>query len=139
MKYMLDTNICIYAVKRKFDCLAEKLFSQSKKNICISSIVKSEIEYGICKSAVPEKNRWAFEILLQGISILPYDESAAKEYGEIRAALERQGKPIGGNDLLIAAHCRALNYILVTHNLKEFSRVENLEIEDWTVENDSLD
>ena len=139
MKYMLDTNICIYAVKRKFDCLAEKLFSQSKKNICISSIVKSEIEYGICKSAAPEKNRQAFKNFLKGIAILPYDEAAAKEYGEIRAALERQGKPIGGNDLLIAAHCRALNYILVTHNLKEFSRVENLEIEDWTVENDSLD
>ena len=136
---MLDTNICIYAVKRKFDCLAEKLFSQSKKNICISSIVKSEIEYGICKSAVPEKNRRAFEILLKDFPVLPYDESAAKEYGEIRAALEKIGTPIGGNDLLIAAHCRALNYILVTHNLKEFSRVENLEIEDWTVENDSLD
>ena len=137
-QYMLDTNICVYAVKNNPRVL-ENLSAHLEDNICISSIVKSEIEYGICKSAVPEKNRRAFEILLQDISVLPYDESAAKEYGEIRATLERQGKPIGGNDLLIAAHCRASNYILVTHNLKEFSRVENLEIEDWTVENDSLD
>ena len=139
MKYMLDTNICIYAVKKKFLCLSENLTAHYDEGICISSIVKSEIEYGICKSAVPEKNRRAFEILLKDFPVLPYDESAAKEYGEIRAALEKIGTPIGGNDLLIAAHCRALNYILVTHNLKEFSRVENLEIEDWTVENDSLD
>jgi len=136
---MLDTNICIYAVKRKFDCLAEKLLSQSKKNICISSIVKSEIEYGICKSAAPEKNRQAFKNFLKGIAVLPFDEKAAKEYGEIRASLEKIGMPIGGNDLFIAAHCRALNYVLVTHNLKEFSHIENLELEDWTVANDSLD
>lgn len=139
MRYMLDTNICIYAVKKKFSCLSERLLSHPKKNICISSIVKAEIEYGIFKSAAPEKNRQTFKKFLTGISVLPFDESAAEEYGKIRAALERQGTPIGGNDLLIGAQCRALNYILVTHNAKEFSRIENLETEDWTIRNDSLE
>lgn len=70
---------------------------------------------------------------MKDFSVVPFDESAAKEYGKIRANLERQGTPIGGNDLFIAAHCRALNYVLITHNLKEFERVENLKIEDWTI------
>lgn len=136
-QYMLDTNICIYAVKnnpRVLDNLSEHL----EDEIFISSIVKSEIEYGICKSAAPEKNRRAFETLLKDFPVSSFDEKAAKEYGEIRARLEKIGQPIGGNDLLIAAHCKALNYVLVTHNLKEFSRIEDLELEDWTVENDTF-
>ena len=132
MNYMLDTNICIYAVKKKFLRLSENMTAHAEDGLCISSIVKAEIEYGICKSATPAKNRIAFDTLLQDVVVLPFDESAAKEYGEIRAQLEKLGKPIGGNDLFIAAHCRALNYVLVTHNLKEFSRVKNLKIEDWT-------
>ena len=132
MKYMLDTNICIYAVKKKFTTLLETLAAHSAEDVVISSVVKAEIEYGICKSSCPEKNRLAFEKFLKNISVFSFDELAAKEYGEIRAQLEKLGKPIGGNDLFIAAHCRALNYVLVTHNLKEFSRVKNLKIEDWT-------
>ena len=132
MKYMLDTNICIYAVKKKFLRLSENMTAHAEDGLCISSIVKAEIEYGICKSSCPEKNRLAFEKFLKNISVFSFDESAAKEYGEIRAQLEKLGKPIGVNDLFIAAHCRALNYVLVTHNLKEFSRVKNLKIEDWT-------
>lgn len=132
MKYMLDTNICIYAVKKKFSNLTEILAAHPVEDITISSVVKAEIEYGICKSSFPEKNRLAFEKFLKNISILPFDEKAAEEYGKIRAALEKIGKPIGANDLFIAAHCRALNFVLVTHNLREFSRVENLRLEDWT-------
>ena len=132
MKYMLDTNICIYAVKKKFAALSEILAAHSSEDVVVSSIVKTEIEYGICKSSFPEKNRLAFEKFLKNISVLPFDEKAAAEYGEIRTQLEKLGKPIGGNDLFIAAHCRALNYVLVSHNLKEFSRVENLRLEDWT-------
>ena len=132
MKYMLETNICIYAIKNNSQVLA-KLSQNIDEGICISSIVKAEIEYGIYKSANYEKNRIAFETFLRNISIVSFDESAAKEYGKIRVDLERQGTPIGGNDLFIAAHCRALNYILITHNLKEFERVENLKLEDWTI------
>ena len=131
MKYMLDTNICIYAIKNDSQVLA-KLSQHINEGLYISAVVKAEIEYGIHKSANYEKNRMAFERFLKNISVLPFDESAAKEYGEIRAQLEQLGKPIGGNDLFIAAHCRTLNYVLVSHNLKEFSRVKNLKIEDWT-------
>ena len=70
-------------------------------------------------------------IFLSGIKILPFDEKAATEYGDIRAQLERRGTPIGANDLLIAAHARSLNLILVTNNFKEFERVDNLQIENW--------
>ena len=125
MKYMLDTNICIYAIKNDSQVLA-KLSQHINEGLYISAVVKAEIEYGIHKSANYEKNRLAFERFLKNISVLPFDESAAKEYGEIRAQLEQ------GNDLFIAAHCRTLNYVLVSHNLKEFSRVKNLKIEDWT-------
>ena len=133
MKYMLDTNICIYAVKKKFLSLQKNMTAHYSEGICISSIVKAEIEYGISKSAFPEKNRLAFETFSKDFSVENFDESAAGEYGKIRARLEKLGTPIGGNDLFIAAHCRALNHILITHNLKEFERVENLKLEDWTI------
>jgi len=132
MKYMLDTNICIYLVKKKPPQVLEKFLALNLSEICISSITFAELEFGACKSNNPTKNRMALKIFLAGIKILPFDEKAATEYGDIRATLEKHGTPIGANDLLIAAHARSLKLTLVTNNLREFERVENLKVENWT-------
>ena len=131
MKYMLDTNICIYIVKKKYAQILDKFSSISPNDICISSIVLAELEFGICKSKFSLKNSVAIAVLLSSIEVVPFDRNAAKEYGDIRAKLERNGTPIGFNDMLIAAHARALNLTLVTNNVKEFSRIENLNLENW--------
>ena len=89
------------------------------------------MEFGVCKSNNVTKNLMALRIFLAGIKIFPFDETAAIEYGNIRATLERRGTPIGANDLLIAAHARSLNLTLITNNLKEFNRVDGLRVENW--------
>ena len=131
MKYMLDTNICVYAIKRKPQKVSQKILEFECSDICISSIVLAELEFGICKSKFSLKNSVAIAVLLSSIEVVPFDRNAAKEYGDIRAKLERNGTPIGFNDMLIAAHARALNLTLVTNNVKEFSRIENLNLENW--------
>lgn len=132
MKYMLDTNICIYIIKKKPLQTLKKFAACDRADLCISSITLAELEFGACKSSNPPKNKLALKIFLAGIKILPFDEKAAAEYGDIRATLEKRGTPIGANDLLIAAHARALQLTLITNNLKEFERVENLKVENWT-------
>ena len=131
MKYMLDTNICIYIMKQKFDQVNKNFEAHKIDDVCISSITQAELEYGVSKSKFPVKNRISLEIFLSKIKILSFTSDAAKEYGKIRAALEKQGLPIGMNDLLIAAHAKALNLILVTNNEREFKRIENLSVENW--------
>ena len=131
MKYMLDTNICIYIMKKNPPQVLEKFLSLNSNEVGISSITQAELEFGACKSNNPLKNKLTLMIFLAGIKILPFDEKAATEYGDIRAALERRGTPIGANDLLIAAHARSLQLVLVTNNLKEFERIDNLKIENW--------
>ena len=132
MKYMLDTNICIYIMKKNPPQVIEKYLSLNPSERCISSITLAELEFGVCKSNTPTKNRMALKIFLAGIKIFPFDDKEATEYGEIRATLEKRGTPIGANDLLIAAHARALQLTLVTNNLKEFERVDGLKAENWT-------
>lgn len=131
MKYMLDTNICIYIIKKKPPQALKNFVACDSSDMCISSVTLAELEFGICKSSNPTKNRLALTIFLAGIKILPFDAAAAIEYGDIRAALERRGTPIGANDLLIAAHARSLRLTLVTNNIKEFERVDNLQVENW--------
>ena len=131
MKYMLDPNICIYIMKKNPPQVLEKFLSLNSNEVGISSITQAELEFGACKSNNPLKNKLTLMIFLAGIKILPFDEKAATEYGDIRAALERRGTPIGANDLLIAAHARSLQLVLVTNNLKEFERIDNLKIENW--------
>lgn len=132
MKYLLDTNICIYIMKKNPPQVIEKYLSLNSSERCISSITLAELEFGACKSSKPLKNKLALKLFLAGIEILPFDENAATEYGDIRASLERRGTPIGANDLLIAAHARSLNLTLVTNNLKEFERVDGLKVENWS-------
>ena len=131
MGYMLDTNICIFAIKKKHPKLLHNLRDHSVLEICISSITLSELYYGACKSEYREKNLTALEKMLTTIEVSPFDERAASAYGEIRANLERKGQIIGPLDTLIAAHAMSLNAILITNNTKEFLRVKGLAVEDW--------
>lgn len=131
MTYMLDTNICIYAMKRKPVQVLTRLKEALHSGICISSITLAELEYGIKHSSNPEKNAQALIRFLIPFRILPFDAAAAAEYGKIRAHLQSQGTPIGPLDMLIAGHARSEGLILVTNNAKEFERVPGLTIENW--------
>jgi tRNA(fMet)-specific endonuclease VapC len=131
MKYMLDTNICIYLIKRKPIHALERFKQADISEISISSITLSELFYGVSKSSIPEQNFMALTQFVAPLEILPYGGEAVQYYGELRAHLEKQGTPIGSLDMLIAAHSLSLASTLVTNNEKEFNRVPNLKIENW--------
>ena len=131
MTYMLDTNICIYAMKKKPEKVLHRFREELDGGLCISSITLAELEYGMKHSSDPVKNEQALIRFLAPLNILPFGVTAASEYGVIRAYLQRHGTPIGPLDMLIAGHARAENLILVTNNVREFERVPNLEIENW--------
>lgn len=130
MPYLLDTNILI-AMSKERPGLAECLARHPAETVLLSSVVVAEIEFGIAKSARQEHNRRVFDALLRGFRVVAFDAAAAREYGPIRARLEREGRLIGPYDLMIAAHAKALEAVLVTDNVGEFSRVEGLGIENW--------
>ena len=131
MKYILDTNICIYLIKKKPISVLNRLSKIKIKEAGISSITLSELEYGAAKSSNPDKNRVALIGFASLLEIYNYDAQAAREYGIIRADLERSGKIIGAMDMLIAAQAKGLNLTLVTNNEKEFNRIPGLKIENW--------
>ena len=131
MKLMLDTNICIYIIKKKPAGVFERFNSYSVDDVCISSVTLAELEYGVHKSKAQAKNRVALRVFLSGLTVLPFDIYAAEEYGKIRTELESKGTPIGANDMLIAAHARSLQLTLITNNVKEFERVSGLQVENW--------
>lgn len=130
---MLDTNICIYIIKQKPPAVLEHFREYQVGDIAISSITLAELRYGVAKSHYREKNAKALDEFILPLEILPFDEEATRTYGEIRAALEKAGTPIGSMDLLIAAHAASLGVALVTNNTREFSRVPDLILADWTV------
>lgn len=131
MKYMLDTNVCIYIIKRKPTDVLERFKQTDISEISISSITLSELFYGVSKSSKPEQNFMALTQFVAPLEILPFGGEASQYYGDLRAYLERQGTPIGSLDMLIAAHALSLASTLVTNNEKEFNRVPNLNIENW--------
>lgn len=131
MKYMLDTNICIYIIKKHPDTVLKKLVSLELGDICISSITLAELQYGVQNSHHQQKNKIALNEFISPFVIMPFEENAASHYGYIRTYLEKKGTPIGPLDQMIAGHAQSLNSILVTNNTKEFSRVPKLKIEDW--------
>jgi tRNA(fMet)-specific endonuclease VapC len=131
MKYILDTNICIYLIKKKPVSVLNRLSKIKINQAGISSITLSELEYGVEKSSYPDKNRIALIEFSSLFEIYDYDAGAAREYGIIRADLERRGKTIGAMDMLIATQAKYLNLVLVTNNEKEFNRVPGLRIENW--------
>ena len=131
MRYLLDTNICIYVIKHKPEKVFQKLQTIHPEDVCISSVTYAELVHGVEKSAAVEKNRLALSILLANMEILDFDVDAADCYGKIRAGLEKNGTPIGPLDMMIAGHAQSLGYTIVTNNVKEFSRVPALKIENW--------
>lgn len=131
MKYMLDTNICIYAMKNKSEKVLQRLKEEINEGVCISSITLAELEYGMKHSLNPAKNEQALLRVLVPLSVLPFSAAAASEYGEIRMLLQKQGTPIGPLDMLIAGHAKAEGITLVTNNVREFEWVPLLEIENW--------
>ncbi len=131
MTYMLDTNICIYAIKNKPEQVLQQLKANLPYGLCISAITLAELEHGVEKSASPEKNTVALMQFLAIMDVLPFDDAAASEYGKICAYLQKRGTPIGTMDMLIAGHAKAEGLILVTNNVREFERVPDLEIENW--------
>ena len=132
MRYMLDTNICIYAIKHKPEKVFHKLQEVDPEDVCVSSVTYAELVHGVEKSAAVEKNRLALFMLLANIEIKNFDTDAADCYGKIRADLEKKGTPIGPLDMMIAGHAQSLDLTIVTNNVKEFARVDNLKIENWT-------
>ncbi|MCK9275215.1 MAG: type II toxin-antitoxin system VapC family toxin [Syntrophales bacterium] len=131
MRYMLDTNICIYVIKRKPADVIERFKRTPISDIGISSITLSELMYGAKKSSKPEQNLLALSQFAAPLEILPYDDNAARYYGDVRTYLEKKGTPIGSLDMLIAAHALSAASTLVTNNEKEFSRIPDLKIENW--------
>ena len=131
IKYMLDTNICIYIIKQKPQNVIRRFRKAKISDIGVSSITLSELEYGVMKSSKPGLNRLALAQFIAPIEVPAYDDAAAQRYGEIRAYLESRGTPIDSLDMLIAAHALSLNSVLITNNEKEFKKVLNLKIKNW--------
>jgi tRNA(fMet)-specific endonuclease VapC len=131
LRYLLDTNICIYIAKKKPVTVMKKFEKLEVGEIAMSVVTYGELLYGANKSHSPEQAHTTLVELTTLIPALALNNEVAEHYGNIRATLEKIGKPIGNNDLWIASHARALAVILVTNNLKEFSRVPNLRTENW--------
>ena len=131
LRYLLDTNICIYIAKRKPLTASQKLEKMEIGEVAMSAITYGELLFGAEKSQQPVKTKKILEELITLIPPLELTLETCEHYANIRAVLEKQGKSIGNNDLWIASHALALDAILVTNNMKEFSRVPNLKLENW--------
>ena len=131
MKFLLDTNICIYIIKNNPSEVRKHFLNVAPRDIGISSVTVAELQYGVEKSLAKEKNASALESFLLPLQILAFDLGAALAYGKIRVALEHKGIPIGGMDMLIAAQAMAHDLSLVTHNMKEFQRIPGLKCVTW--------
>jgi tRNA(fMet)-specific endonuclease VapC len=131
MKWMLDTNICIYLIKERPASVLERFAAHPVGDLGLSTITLAELDYGVAKSTRRAKNREALEAFISPLEIAGFDRPATAAYGHIRAHLEGKGRLIGSLDLLIAAHALSLEVGLVTHSAREFGRVPGLRIEDW--------
>ncbi len=130
LKYLLDTNIAIYVIKRRpIEALAR--FNQHVDQLALSTISQAELLHGAEKSERPSQNRRIVEDFCSRLTLLDYGQKAAAHYGDIRADLERRGLIIGVNDLHLAGHARSEGLVLVTNNLREFERVSGLQLENW--------
>ena len=130
LRYMLDTNICIYVIRNRPGGLRER-FEQLSEQLGISTITLGELYFGAEKSARPPQNLKTVEEFVARLDVLPLSGDAAAHYGQIRAGLERVGRPVGLHDMLIGAHARSEGLILVTNNRREFDRIPGLSVENW--------
>ena len=131
MKYLLDTNICIYALKRRPPEVLSRLQDLKPADVGLSAVTAAELRFGASKSATPVRNHRVLDVFLSGINVIAFESEAASAYGKIRTHLERCGRPIGPMDTLIAAHALSLGAILVSNNIREFERVPRLRCESW--------
>ena len=129
--YLLDTNICIYLIKNSYPFMTEKVFSYEPSDIAISSITVFELEYGAAKSKWGEETKRKLAVFLSPFTILPFSMEDAIAAGQVRAQLEKSGRPIGPYDTLIAAQGISRGLTVVTHNTNEFIRVPGIKLEDW--------
>lgn len=132
MKYLLDTNICIYIIKKKPEKVIKKFREHKVGDIAISSVTIAELNYGIAKSSKPDENTIALKEFLQPLEIIDFSQEDTEAYGKIRSGLENKGTPIGAMDLLIASQALSRNLMLVTNNENEFKRIKGIRIENWT-------
>jgi len=130
-EYMLDTDISSYIMKRSHDAVLRKLQKVRIGVVCISVITKSELLFGVAVSPRQQQDHAALDEYLRHVEVLDFPDEAALHYAQIRAALKARGTMIGANDLFIAAHARSLDLTLVTNNVGEFGRVQDLKIENW--------
>jgi tRNA(fMet)-specific endonuclease VapC len=132
MRYLLDTNMCIYAMKHQPDVL-RRMQQAREGGLCISAIVAAELAFGVARSAAEhrEKNQISLKRFLAALKVQPWPPGAIWVYGQHRQALKQAGTPIGDLDLLIAAHALAENLTLVTNNTREFERIDGLKLENW--------
>ncbi len=131
MRYLLDTNICIYIIKRSPPELYARFRKLQVGDVGVSAITYCELQFGVSRSSRPEENQLALTEFLGPLELLDFPSAAAIRFGEIRARLQAAGTPIGGYDLLIAAHALHEGLILVTNNTREFLRVPDLKLENW--------
>ena len=130
LRYMLDTNICIYVIKNYPTKLRER-FNRLAEQLCVSTITLAELQYGAEKSARRVENLQAVEQFRARLEVLSFSPSAAAHYGQIRAELERAGRPAGSHDMMIGGHARSEGLVLVTNNVREFERMSGLSLENW--------
>lgn len=131
MKLMLDTNICIYIIKQRPPEVLTRFNAYVIGDIAVSSITVAELQFGVQRSQTPERNQPALDQFLLPLTVVGFDQAAAVTYGQVRTSLERNGRPIGPLDTLIAAHALSLNLSLVTNNVDEFARVPGLKVINW--------
>ncbi|MEA5549625.1 type II toxin-antitoxin system VapC family toxin [Anabaena cylindrica UHCC 0172] len=133
MKYLLDSNVCIQYLNQRSEKIIQRLQDLSDTDIVVCSIVKAELFYGAMRTNNPAKTLQKQQEFLNSFISLKFDDECAVIYGEIRSKLAAKGTPIGNNDLHIAAIAIANNLTLITHNTREFSRIDNLKLEDWEI------
>lgn len=132
MRRTLDTNICSYILRRHPASMVERFAALDRQQLWLSAIVAAELRFGAAKLASPKFSA-AVESWLAGFDVLPWPVEAAHHYAQLRAALERAGKPVGGMDMLIAAHALAQDSVVITNNARAFHRVPGLAVEEWAL------
>ncbi len=129
--WLLDTSVCVALINRTDQRLAAHLLKRSCRSVRLCSVVKAELYFGAQNSSRLADNLQRLDVFCQAFESLPFDDESARHYGIVRARLRREGRPIGGNDLMIASIAIANSHVLVTRNVGEFSRVAGLDVECW--------